>query len=225
MKTLAFDTSTKFLSIALLEGDRLIAESHEEAGIRHSELLVPVIKDMLDEAGWKVDDIGLIAVGLGPGSFTGLRIAAATAKGMVAATGSKVIGVPSMDAMVRNFTAGGKKKLIPLIDARKEKVYVCIYDYSGQEPARESDYMLVSIDDFLLVLRDEAVFFGDAVMKYKEKLDACPRAGYIEDIDWYPRASWIGRIGMERARHGTDDPDTLEPLYLHAKECNVVNRG
>jgi tRNA threonylcarbamoyladenosine biosynthesis protein TsaB len=222
MKTLAFDTSTKFLSIALLEGDKVLLESHEEVGMKHSELLVPVAKDMINEVGWKVDDIGLIAVGLGPGSFTGLRIAVATAKGIVAVTGSKIIGVPSMDAMVRNFDVGQKKKIAPLMDARKEKIYACVYDCSGAEPVRESDYILSPIDEFLEGLQDETVFFGDAVMKYKEKLDGHPRSGYIEDVDWYPRASCIGRIGAKRSKIGTDDPDTLAPLYLHAKECNVT---
>ena len=81
MKILSFDTSTKFLTIALLEDEAVKAEFHEDVGIRHSEILVSTIKDMLGKLEWKMEDIELMCVGLGPGSFTGIRIAVATVKG------------------------------------------------------------------------------------------------------------------------------------------------
>ena len=97
MKVLAFDTSTKYLSVACLEDEEVKSSYHEDAGIRHSEILTSTIKDMLDEANWKASDIELVCVGLGPGSFTGLRIGIATVKGLSAVLGNKVIGVPTMD--------------------------------------------------------------------------------------------------------------------------------
>lgn len=224
MKILAFDTSTKFLSIALLEDDKTAAEFHEEAGIRHSEILVPTIKDMVKKANWETHDIDLIAIGVGPGSFTGLRIAVATVKGLAAVLQSKVIGVPTMDAMVMNFPAG-KGRIAPLLDARKGKVYSCIYERSGGEPVRISDYLLITAEELLNSLDQEVTFFGDAVAKYKERLDKHPIARYIDNVDWYPRAAEIGRIGLRRsALSGTCKPEEIEPLYLHAKECNITKR-
>lgn len=220
MKTLAFDTSTKFLSVALLEDDNVKDAYHEDVGIRHSEILVPTIGGMLEKLSWKLGDIDLVCVGLGPGSFTGLRIAVATVKAFAAVLENKVIGVPTMDAMALNFQEEGK--LAPLLDAHKGMVYACIYERVGEKVEKNTDYLLVTIDDLLGGLREKVTFFGDGVGKYRDKLEAHPRAEIAENVDWYPKAADLGRIGLERARFGTDDPVSLEPLYLHAKECNIT---
>jgi tRNA threonylcarbamoyladenosine biosynthesis protein TsaB len=221
MKILAFDTSTRFLSVACLENEDVKLEFHEDVGIRHSEILVPTIKDMLEKLDWKPEEIELMCVGLGPGSFTGIRIAVVTVKGLAAVLQNKLIGVPSMDAMIMNFP-GGNALSAPLLDARKEKVYTCIYAAEKGQPARMTDYSLTTIDELLNGLKEKVVFFGDGAERYKEKLEKCPLAGYDKDIDWYPRAAWIGRLGFRRAQHAVDDPETIEPLYLHAKECNIT---
>ncbi|MGB2661088.1 MAG: tRNA (adenosine(37)-N6)-threonylcarbamoyltransferase complex dimerization subunit type 1 TsaB [Candidatus Omnitrophota bacterium] len=221
MKILAFDTSTKFLTIAFLEDEAVKAEFHEPAGIRHSEILMPTIRDMLKGLGWKIGDIELVCVGLGPGSFTGIRIAVATVKGLAAVLQNKVIGVPSMDAIVMNFPPGGRL-VAPFLDARKEKVYTCIYDRGGGKLERTTDYLLTTVDGLLGGLEEEVFFYGDGTEKYEEKLKEHPLARYDKGVDWYPRAADIGRIGFKRSFHATDDPETLEPLYLHAKECNVT---
>lgn len=221
MKILSFDTSTKFLTIALLEDEAVKAEFHEDVGIRHSEILVSTIKDMLGKLEWKMEDIELMCVGLGPGSFTGIRIAVATVKGFAAVLNNKIIGVPSMDAMIMNFPSG-KSFAAPLLDARKEKVYTCIYDCRQDQPIRTTDYSLTTIDDLLGSLKEEVVFFGDGTEKYEEKLKEYSLAGYDKDVDWYPKASRIGQIGFKRSKHVTDNPETIEPMYLHAKECNIT---
>ncbi|MGD2278812.1 MAG: tRNA (adenosine(37)-N6)-threonylcarbamoyltransferase complex dimerization subunit type 1 TsaB [Candidatus Omnitrophota bacterium] len=221
MRTLAFDTSTKFLTIAFLEEEKVKAEFHEDVGIGHSELLMPQIKEMLGGLGWEIEDIALVCVGLGPGSFTGLRIAAATVKGLAAAMEKKVVGVPTMDAIVQNFPKEGKH-LAPLLDARKGKVYSCIYDREGGETKRATDYMLVTVDELLSGLKEEVYFYGDGVEKYEEKLKDHPLAKYSKDVDWYPKAAQIGKIGIKRSLYISDNPETLEPLYLHSKECNIT---
>ncbi|MGB3111451.1 MAG: tRNA (adenosine(37)-N6)-threonylcarbamoyltransferase complex dimerization subunit type 1 TsaB, partial [Candidatus Omnitrophota bacterium] len=96
MKTLAFDTSTKYLTIACLEGEEVKAEFHKDVGIGHSEILVPTFKGLLEKLDWKITGIDLVCVGIGPGSFTGLRIAVATVKGLAAVIKNKLVGVPSM---------------------------------------------------------------------------------------------------------------------------------
>ncbi|RKY42193.1 MAG: tRNA (adenosine(37)-N6)-threonylcarbamoyltransferase complex dimerization subunit type 1 TsaB [Candidatus Makaraimicrobium thalassicum] len=232
MKILAFDTSTKFLSIACLEDDSVKAAFHEDVGIRHSEILIPTIKETVERLNWPLAEVELLCVGLGPGSFTGLRIAIATVKGLAAVLHNKVAGVPTMDAIVAGLPSAiaegcpGKRanlrRLAPFLDARKGKIYTCIYDRSGGEPQRITDYLLVTVDELLDNLKEEVFFFGDAVAKYKKKLDFCPLALYAEDIDWYPRAVEIGRIGFRRSLRTADDPETIDPLYLHAKECNII---
>ncbi len=198
------------------------ASFHEDVGIRHSEVLVPTIKETLEKLAWRPEEIGLVCVGLGPGSFTGLRIGIATVKGLAAVLRNKVVGVPTMDAIVMNPLPQGKKRLAPFLDARKGKVYACVYERSGGEIKRATDYLLVEVDEFLDGLEEEVFFFGDAVAGYREKLDSCPFAQYAEDVDWYPRAVEIGHIGLKKSLAATDDPEAIEPLYLHAKECNIT---
>jgi tRNA threonylcarbamoyladenosine biosynthesis protein TsaB len=226
MKILAFDTSTKFLSIAFLEDESVAAVFHEDTGMRHSMVLVPTIKKMLEELTWSLKEIELVCVGLGPGSFTGLRIAMATVKGMAAVLCNKVVGVPTMDAIAMNVPREmPAKRVAPFIDARKGKVYTCVYDRSNGKTERVTDHLLVTVDDFLNNLDEEVFFFGDAVTKYREKLESCSLAHYTEDIDWYPRADIIGRIGFRRFPAEIHDPESIEPLYLHSKECNITGRS
>lgn len=225
MKILAFDTSTKYLSIACLEDSNVRLEFHEDVGIQHSEILIPTIKSTLEKLNWTIKDVELVCVGLGPGSFTGLRIALATVKGMALVLHNKVVGVPSMDAIIMNLPRGKYTLAAPFLDARKEKVYTCIYDVSDEEPKRTTDYLLTTADEFLSNLKKEVFFLGDAVTKYKEKLDQYPLAFYQEDINWHPKASEIGRIGFKKSLTKTDDPERLNPLYLHTKECNIVQRS
>ena len=159
MKILAFDTSTKYLSIACLEDNEVKSEFHEDAGIRHSEILIPTIEKQLNGLKWRLDQIGLICVGLGPGSFTGLRIAVATVKGLTAVLPDiKVAGVPTMDAIVANISdkAG---RIAPFLDAHKQKVYSCIYEASGAKIKRISDYLLLTADELLGSLKKEVFFF------------------------------------------------------------------
>ena len=226
MKTLAFDTSTKILTIALSDDDNIVASFHEDVGIRHSEILAPTIKDLLDSAGWKMKDIRLVSVGMGPGSFTGLRIAAATVKGIASGMPIKISAVPTMDAIAegvaQSFDVGAS--VSPLLDARKGKVYACVYDVNGGKVNRKTDELLVTIDDLMDSLKEETVFFGDAIEKYKEVLDSCKFAKYDENVDWYPNASIVARIGVERQEELAVTAEDLEPLYLHSKECNITTR-
>ena len=221
MKTLAFDTSTKFLTVACFDGDKIKSSFHENAGITHSDILIPVIKSIAEELKWDIRGIDLICVGLGPGSFTGLRIAMAAVKGITSGIKSKVIGVPTMDAIVRNVP--GKNGLIaPLLDAHKGKVYTCVYKKESEKIERKTEYLLIKAEEFLSKLKEEVFFFGSGIEKYKTELDSCGLAQYNENIDWFPRAVEIGRVGMTMARDKTDDPKTLEPLYLNAKEANIT---
>ena len=221
MKTLAFDTSTKILTIACFGEGEVKASFHKDVGITHSELLVPTIDEMLKGLEWGVKNIDLICMGLGPGSFTGLRIAAAMVKGITAVTHSKVVGVSTMDAIVRNAPYG-EGRFAPFLDAHKGKVYTCVYRKDKNGIKRLTDYLLVKADEFLAGIETEVFFFGNGIEKYKSELDSCDLALYNEDIDWYPNAVEIGHIGIKIASERTDDPKTLEPLYLHSKEANIT---
>ncbi|MBD3425750.1 MAG: tRNA (adenosine(37)-N6)-threonylcarbamoyltransferase complex dimerization subunit type 1 TsaB [Candidatus Omnitrophica bacterium] len=221
MKVLAFDTSTKFLSVACLEDGRQCACFHEEAGIRHSEILVATIKSLLEEAAWRVQQLDLVCVGLGPGSFTGLRIGVATVKALAAATAVKAVGVPSMDASAVKCAHLGAK-IAPFLDAHKGKVYTAVYSTTGKLPRRDTDYLLTDVEEFLAGLKEDVVLFGSGVIKYKKQLELSRRVECLEDIDWYPHAADIARLGTERAAKAEANADKLDPMYMHSKYCNVT---
>jgi len=215
MKTLALDTSTRFLSIACLEDGQEKSAFHEDVGIKHSELLSLTIKGLISKLTWKVGDIDHISVGIGPGSFTGLRIAVAAVKAMTLVLGNKVSAVPTMDAIVRNYK-GPERFAAPLLDARKGKVYSCTYDMKGDNPVKITDYTLTTIDELLNTLKENTIFFGDGIEVYKKELDDCPLALCDTGIDWYPKAADIGRISLQTPEYTIDDIANLNPLYLHA---------
>lgn len=222
MKILAFDTSTKFLTIACLEDDTVVSRYHEDVGIKHSKVLISMIGNVIEEAGWRLEELDLICVGIGPGSFTGLRIAVATVKGIALTLGVKVLGVPTMDAMVYNISKA-TGKFAPFMDARKGKVYSCIYDMAEEEPKRLTEYLLVSESELLGKLTEEVTFFGDGIEKYREELEAHPLAKYTQEVDWYPKAKDIGKIGFMRKGEAIL-AEEIEPMYLHAKECNITQK-
>jgi tRNA threonylcarbamoyladenosine biosynthesis protein TsaB len=222
MNILALDTSTDFLSVACLKEGKVLSCFHREAGIRHNEILMSVIDQTTREVGWEPADIELVCIGLGPGSFTGLRIGVATVKGLAACLSLKVKGVPTMDAMIRRVV-GRRGLFAPFLDAHKGKVYTCIYsiDETGKI-SRKTEYLLVTAEEILCRIKDEVFFFGSGIIKYGDKLRTHPSAGIIEDIDWHPRAEDIGVIGGDLLRDGEDAPDVIEPMYLYPGECNIT---
>jgi len=194
-----------------------------DSGIRHSEILIPTVESMLKDINWTIQDVDLIAVGLGPGSFTGLRIGVATVKAIQAACSSKIIGVPTMDAIAINAPKD-KKRVAPFLDAHKGKIYTCIYERSGETFKRITEYLLVQADEFLESLEEETFFFGGGIEKYKKELDSCDFAEYMENIKWEPKADDIGRLAFGRVSEGYHDASELEPLYLHPRDCAITKK-
>ena len=143
MNILAFDTSSEILAVGAMRGEK-DRTSLAVKGIKHSETLIPAIDDCLTQLGMKIGEIDLIGCSIGPGSFMGLRIGIATAKGLSLALGKPWVGVPTLDAMARTYIAS-KRTIVPVMDARKTRVYAAIYD-AGQ---RRGEYLDCSITDLL----------------------------------------------------------------------------
>jgi tRNA threonylcarbamoyladenosine biosynthesis protein TsaB len=224
MRLLALDTSTDFLSLACLEDGVVAGELHEEAGIRHSEILASRIKDILEDVDWDISDIGAVAAGVGPGSFTGLRIGVSTAKGLALVLNASVIGIPSLDAIAMRGPSG-RGLIVPVLDAHKGKVYTCVYE---RMPAgrlkRKSGYLLCDVTKLEAYLGERSVIFGNGLDKYEKELGALPLAETEKDVDWFPRASDIGKMAFELMPGGVVAPEALEPMYLYASDCNILKK-
>jgi len=127
MKILALDTSTEFLSLALWQ-DGVVAVREMLAGQKHSELVLPLIRELLDEAGVQLTDLDGIAFGEGPGSFTGLRIGCGVAQGLAFGAGLQVVGVCTLEALAQQ---AGADRVVACLDARMNEVYHAAYERDG----------------------------------------------------------------------------------------------
>jgi len=227
MRILAIDTSTDYLSIAILKDGSIAGRFHKMSAMRHSSMLVPMIDRLLKKAETKIDDIDCFVISAGPGSFTGLRIGVTTIKAMAYALKKPVVAIPTLDiiaANIKNFTG----IICPVLDARKGKVYSAIYKSDGKNTRRISKYLLLPAADLLKKVSryDNIIFTGDAV-------DLGPSAAPIRrgfrikfaSQIWHPRAEIAARMAIEHMKKKKfTTPEDLEPLYLYSKECDITGK-
>ena len=239
MLILGIDTSTEFLSVALINKKKVLASYDSVGKLNHSALLIPTIKKSLAKARKKAKDITLFSIGIGPGSFTGLRVGVTAVRALAIALNKPIIGVPTMDAIAYNgyqyllgsdpdhrslHNEGLTPKICPVIDAKKNQVYACIYRITGDKIIKESKYLLEPAEELIKRLTGEVLFLGDGLALYKDKLSSKHgvKAEFLEGKRWFPKASVIAKMGLEKFSKGkSDNPYDLEPMYLYARDCNV----
>lgn len=170
MKILAIDSSGLVATVAVVEEDNMLAEYTVNYKKTHSQTLLP----MLDEIGKMIEldlnTIDAVAITAGPGSFTGLRIGSATAKGLGMALDKPLIAIPTVDGLAYNLY-GTDKVVCPLMDARRSQVYTGMYEFEGEELVVREKQMVVSIQEIISKLNKlnrEVIFLGDGVPVYRE---------------------------------------------------------
>ena len=174
MKILAIDSSGMTATVAVLEDDRLLAEYTIDYKKTHSQTLVPMLDEIRKMTELDLSSIDAVAVAKGPGSFTGLRIGSATAKGIGLALDKPIIAVSTLEGLAMN--AWGMSGLIcPIMDARREQVYTGIYRFRGPELETVKEGCAIAVEELCTILNDMAdetvTFLGDGVPVYKEVID------------------------------------------------------
>ncbi|MDD5174240.1 MAG: tRNA (adenosine(37)-N6)-threonylcarbamoyltransferase complex dimerization subunit type 1 TsaB [Candidatus Omnitrophota bacterium] len=221
MTILAIDTSTDYLSLAILKSGRVAAKFHKKADRKHSMLLVPMVDRLLKKAGLKIREIDCFAISVGPGSFTGLRIGVTVVKGLAYALKKKIVAVPTLDVIADNAKSF-KGVICPVLDARKNKVYACLYKSDGKRIKRTSKYLLLPVEDLLKkvkAMRHNPLFLGDAI----GLIFAGPAKISIKD--WHPKAEIVAMLGAEYCRKKKFvKAEDLEPLYLYSHECDITGK-
>jgi tRNA threonylcarbamoyladenosine biosynthesis protein TsaB len=215
MRLAAIDTSTALGSIALFEDGALLHEESQRVSNAHGESLLPMIDALFTRAGWKPRDVARWAVGMGPGSFTGVRIGVATAKGIVIATGAELVGVTSLDAVAYGVAAGEGEAIVSVLDAMKGEVYVqaTLRGVRVIEPVNVPYAQLPTLLSGLACAR--AIVMGESGATLDASLLPFPVTRLAEAPHDVPRASSVARIAMTR---DPDDPDAVEPLYVRAPD-------
>ena len=222
MKILGIDTTGQTASAALVEYDKLIAEFTLNYKLTHSQTIMPMIAEIMERTETDKADIDYIACASGPGSFTGLRIGAATAKGLALSMGKPLVAVPTLDALAYNVFEAGKF-ICPIMDARRNQVYAAFYEWEDGKLERLTDYMAESIENIIDLAEQfggEAIFLGDGVPVHRERLEENPGFSFAPAYCNMQRAATGATLGQELARQDMAKPsDEFELIYLRKSQA------
>lgn len=224
MIILALDTSSIVATAALMENDKLIGEYVINHKRTHSQKLMPMIEALMKSCEIHMEDIDVIAVAKGPGSFTGLRIGVATAKGLAHAMNIPVVGISTLDALAFNLPYC-EGLICPILDARRNQVYTGVYKWDDGMLHRIEEPMARSLEELIerLAERSESVLFvGDGLDKHMEQLRKAltNRVMTPPNSVKMPRASSVAELALQRVKEGkVESFYTLMPEYLRKSEA------
>jgi len=221
MLIFAIEASGLAASAALVTQDKVVAEITVNNKLNHSVTLMPAVEFLFDLADTDVSAVDYIAVTTGPGSFTGLRIGAATAKAMAHGACKRIIGIPTLDALAYNiFNTDGV--IAPVMDARRGQVYACFYERAGDKLIRLTDYMAEDIGvctDKALAFGKSVTFLGDGTLIYSDKiLSASERFRLAPANNNMQRAASAGLAALNNISNAVNY-DSLPLFYLRKPQA------
>ncbi|MCX6911059.1 MAG: tRNA (adenosine(37)-N6)-threonylcarbamoyltransferase complex dimerization subunit type 1 TsaB [Verrucomicrobia bacterium] len=217
MITLAFDTSGPVGSVALRRDGRLLGERALDTQQHHSSLLLPTIDGLLRADGLAPRDVDLWAVGLGPGSYTGIRVGIAAAKGFALAHGRPLVGAGSMEALLLEH--GRNETVAVVVDARREEIYFTMW--AAGKPAVA--LQIISLNALAGSVTAPSLFVGPEIKRYEPEIvkRLGPLARFPQD-NIHPRAAFVGELAERRfAQQGRGD-EKVEPIYLRETSFKKV---
>ncbi len=219
MKVVGIETSGLIGSVAVCDGNTVVGKQTFGKASNHGKEIVSSLETVFNEVRWKPDDIDLIAVSIGPGSYTGLRIGVTCAKTLAYGLAKPVINVPTLDVLAKNIKVDAKH-ICPVIDAKRKRVYACIYDRNNSKNKRITDYLIITPDELKDILPESTLIFGDGVAPYKE-IFAQMKVTIIEDEKpGIAEAVDVARLGLERYEQGERcEINALVPIYLRKSEA------
>jgi tRNA threonylcarbamoyladenosine biosynthesis protein TsaB len=221
MKVLGIDTSTKFLCLGLADKTRFY-EYRIELGRRHSALLVPTIKRTLEALGWSAKDLDYFAVGLGPGSFTGLRVGLATIKGLSWAYKKPIVGISTLD-IIANNSRNRDKPVVVALDARRNLIYCSMYKKKGGALRRISRDYLLQKEEFIKRVGRNTLILGDALDLHRDFfLKHLNGTEFLDKDYWYPSAHNMLILALDKIKEKKiSSAFDIKPIYLYPKECQI----
>ncbi|HKM04336.1 MAG TPA: tRNA (adenosine(37)-N6)-threonylcarbamoyltransferase complex dimerization subunit type 1 TsaB [Lachnospiraceae bacterium] len=231
MKIVAIDSSGLVASIAVLEDEQLIAEYTINLKKTHSQTLLPMLDEIVNRIELELSSIDAIAVAAGPGSFTGLRIGSATAKGLGLVLKKPIIAVPTVDGLAYNLY-GTDKLVCPIMDARRNQVYTGIYEFAGNDNQQMTFQLKTILEQCVVQIEDvankinelnrEVIFTGDGIPVFSSILKTLMKVPY----SFAPphmnrqRAATIGALGAIYYKDGNmQTPSEHEPNYLRMSQA------
>lgn len=223
MRILALDSSGLVATVAILEDEQTIAEYTVNYKKTHSQTLLPMLDEIVKMTEFDLETLDAIAVAGGPGSFTGLRIGSATAKGLGLALGKPLIHIPTVDGMAFNLF-GNKGLICPMMDARRNQVYTGIYRFEEEFEIVE-EQMAISVQELIEKLNqygEKVTFLGDGVPVYKTQLEEGLKAEYAFAPAHVNRqsAAAVGALAMKYYAEGrVETAKEHQPDYLRLSQA------
>ena len=213
MKILHIETSSKNCSVAISDGEELLCLCEEVSeNYKQSESLHTFVEWALEGAEISLKDIEAVSLGKGPGSYTGLRIGAASAKGFCYGLKVPLIAVNSLETMIEPFLGQNYDVIIPLIDARRMEVYCAVFDGNSGEMLMETEAKILDEQSFKELVGKKILFIGDGAKKAQEILQISG-ADFNENV--YPSAKYLIKKSVEKFnRQDFEDVAYFEPFYL-----------
>lgn len=225
MNIFALETATDSASVAIIRDNILLHEELLNNSKRHSQMVAPMIKHVLDWADIKVHDVDIWAVDIGPGSFTGIRIGCATIKALAHVTDKPISGIVSLDVLAESI-GFSPYPIYPLIDAQQQKVYTARYICDANGIQRETDYKILSIDELTTSLMDESniIFTGPASVTYRDDIyyNLAHKAIFAPFYMNVPKASTLGWLAQKFVKAGSlKDYVNLLPFYMRKSQAEI----
>lgn len=219
MLILAFESSAKPASAALVKDGQLLSQYTQCSALTHSRTLLPMAEDMLKNAELRLSDVDLIAVAHGPGSFTGIRIGVATVKGLAWAAEKPCVGVSTLEAMAwHGLAAGGY--ICPVMDARRSQVYNALFKIENGRPVRMTEDRPIALDELskeVTALNAQVFLVGDGAALCFEYFTAhgVPCVMAPDNLRW--QDAW--GVAMAAADKTPGNADELLPVYLRLSQA------
>ena len=223
MRILAFETSAKAASVALLQDGKLLGESYQNTGLTHSQTLMVMAQDMLNQCGLGVNDLDAVAVASGPGSFTGVRFGVAAAKGLAWGSEKPCYGVSTLESMALTLGAFGGT-VCPVMDARRSQVYNALFVAENGALSRLTEDRAIALEELAQELQTapQPIFLvGDgSELTYRTLKDRVPGLVLPPEHRMHQRASGVALAAMAAAARGeSGDAAALQPNYLRLSQA------
>lgn len=223
MNILSIESSSQILSVALNRDDETLNQFKSKGKFK-SEHIISLIKKSLSKAKLALQDLDYIAVDLGPGSFTGLRVGIAAAKALSLVYKIKIIGVASLDCISANIKSRADKDICVIIDARRSNLYCAIFrQTSNFKLTKTLSYSLLNLSQLLKKVKSPCIFVGDGLLNFQEAIrrEKPNLAFFAPRSKWYPEASRLAKLSYEAIKNNKAATENILPIYLYPKECQI----
>jgi tRNA threonylcarbamoyladenosine biosynthesis protein TsaB len=231
---LALETSGRTGSVAVALGEQLLGETCFTGPMRHSAEIFPAIDGLLKRFSRKPKEIEHVYISIGPGSFTGLRIAVAFAKSMHLANAAKIVAVDTLDVIaanaadcIRDGDAEGLNKIAAILDAKRGQFFIAAYEYRQGRWEKTMSDCLMTAEQFVGKFGDKTWpvwLLGEGLVFYKDKFKG-DGIRFLYEKYWNPQAEKVYKLGWEKALAGQfTDPLMLQPTYLRKPDIGLKDK-